>query len=80
LITERLILRQGLTPVLLGLALATALLFGRFVAGLLFGVEPSDPATILAVTAVTLVAATLACWIPARRVVQTSLLNVLRYE
>ena len=26
------------------------------------------------------VLATLACWIPARRVVPTSLLNVLRYE
>ena len=76
------IVRQGLMPVLFGLALGlvAALLSGRLVAGLLFGVEPTDPLTILAVTAVMLAAAALACWIPARRVVQTSLLDVLRYE
>ena len=76
------IVRQGLMPVLFGLALGlvAALLSGRLVAGLLFGVEPTDPLTILAVTTVMLAAATLACWIPARRVVQTSLLDVLRYE
>jgi putative ABC transport system permease protein len=81
-VVRGMILRQGLRPVVLGLVLGllAALVFGRLVAGLLFGVEPTDPVTILAVTAVMLAAATLACWIPARRVVQTSLLNVLRYE
>ena len=78
----RMIIRQGLRPVWRGLALGilAALLSGRLVAGLLFGVTPSDPATILAVTGVMLASAALACWIPARRVVQTSLLSVLRYE
>ena len=81
-VLRRMIVRQGLTPVLLGLALGllTALLAGRLMAGLLFGVEPTDSATMLAVTAVILAAATLACWIPARRVVHASLLNVLRHE
>jgi predicted permease len=81
-VVRGMILRQGLRPVMLGLVLGllAALLSGRLVAGLLFGVEPTDPVTILAVTAVMLAAATLACWIPARRVVQTSPLNVLRYE
>lgn len=81
-LVRRMILRQGLRPVLLGLVLGllAALLSGRLVAGLLFGVEPTDPATILAVSAVMLAAATLACWIPARRVVQTSILSELRYE
>jgi predicted permease len=81
-VARRMVLRQGLKPVLGGLALGllAALLTGRLVAGLLFGVEPTDPVTLLAVTAVMLAAATLACWIPARRVVQSSLLNVLRYE
>lgn len=75
------VVRQGHRPVLSGLAfgLAVALLSGRLVAGLLFGVEPTDPATMLTATAVMLAAAMLACWIPARRVMHTSLLSVLSH-
>lgn len=81
-VVRGMVLRQGLRPVVLGLVpgLLAALLAGRLVAGLLFGIQPTDPVTMLAVTAVMLAAATLACWIPARRVVHTSLLSVLRYE
>ena len=45
-----LIVRQGMTPVALGIAagIVSALLLGRAIRGLLFGVEASDPATIAA--------------------------------
>jgi putative ABC transport system permease protein len=76
------IVRQGIRPVLLGLGLgmAGALASGRILSGLLYGVTPTDPATFAAVVAVMLAAAVLACWIPARRVVGTSLLGALRDE
>lgn len=65
----RLVLSRGLGSVLLGLALGLggALLAGRVLTSLLYGVEPNDPATLAAVAALLLVVAGLACWIPARR-------------
>jgi predicted permease len=77
-----LILRQGLMPVMLGLAaaVAIALALGRTLSSLLFEVSPNDPVTIAGVvTLLTLVAAA-ACYIPARRATKTDPLNALRYE
>lgn len=77
-----LVLREGLRPVLAGLTLgvAGALLLGRLLSNLLFEVAPTDPATLAAVTAVTLAAAFLAAWVPARRAARTPLLTALRHE
>ncbi|MGK7311283.1 MAG: ABC transporter permease [Candidatus Longimicrobiales bacterium M2_2A_002] len=65
----RLVVRQGLGLVSIGvvIGLIGALAAGRLVAGLLFGVEPADPA-ILALTAGALVTvAALASYLPARQ-------------
>jgi ABC-type antimicrobial peptide transport system permease subunit len=69
-------------PVLVGLVLgiAFALALGRLISSLLFSVTPSDPATLSSVAAVTLGAAFLASWIPARRAARTSPMTALRYE
>jgi predicted lysophospholipase L1 biosynthesis ABC-type transport system permease subunit len=77
-----LIIRQGMTPVVLGLAagVAFALLLGRAIRGLLFEVQPSDPMTIAGVTVVLLVVGVLACLIPARRAAATDAIAALRIE
>ena len=65
----RMILREGGSLVAkgVGFGLAGALLGGRVIRGLLYGVEPYDPAT-LAVVGVGMAAIGLAaCWIPATR-------------
>ncbi len=61
------VLRQGLAPAAVGLA-AGILLAGalsRFVASLLYGVEPLDPATYVGVALTLAAVATLACTLPA---------------
>ncbi len=64
-----LILRQGLWQVGLGLlvGLAGALLLGRLIQSLLFGVEPSDPITLVVITFLLLSIGFLASLIPAWR-------------
>lgn len=66
---ERLVLRQGMTLVLAGVVvgLAAALAGTRFLAGMLYGVQTTDPAIFLSVPAVLAAVSLLACWLPARR-------------
>jgi ABC-type antimicrobial peptide transport system permease subunit len=66
---RRMVIRQGLTIALLALALGVAGAFAsaRLLEGLLFGVTARDPLTYVAVVAVLLLVALIACWIPARR-------------
>jgi len=63
------LVRQGLASVAIGLTLgvAGALALTRLVAGMLFGVGPTDVACFVASGAVLVAVATLACWGPARR-------------
>ena len=63
------VIRQGLALAVAGLAVgvAGALLMGRVLEGLLYGVSPRDPVTLAATTLVLLAAAGVACWLPARR-------------
>ncbi|HEY6344720.1 MAG TPA: FtsX-like permease family protein [Bryobacteraceae bacterium] len=77
-----LVLRQGMTPVLIGLAagLGCALLAGRFIASQLYGVAPNDAATICAACAVLLIVAAAACGIPARRAMRIDPMTALRFE
>jgi putative ABC transport system permease protein len=78
----RLVLRQGLTPALFGLAagLAGAVFVTRFLSSLLFETTPLDPATYASVAAVLLAAGLAACWIPARRALAIDPMRVLRSE
>jgi ABC-type antimicrobial peptide transport system permease subunit len=76
------VLRQGMRPVLLGLAagLACALGLGRFVASQLYGLTPHDPWTMAGVAGLLLTVAAGACWIPARRATRIDPLGALRME
>jgi putative ABC transport system permease protein len=64
-----LVTKQGLIIVAIGLAagLAGALGLNRLLASLLFGVEPTDPGTLVAVTSTIAIVAALACGLPAWR-------------
>ena len=78
----KLVIRQGATlaaiGVLLGLALALAA--GRFLEGLLFGVEPRDPWIFVTVTLAVTLAALAACVLPGRRAVRVDPMVALRAE
>jgi putative ABC transport system permease protein len=78
----RIVLVQGLRPVFLGLALGLlgAYLLTRYLASILFAIEPFDPLTIVAVCAIVLVSAVVACYRPARVVSNTDPMVVLRSE
>jgi ABC-type antimicrobial peptide transport system permease subunit len=75
-----LVLREGFVLVGLGCALgaAASLALSRFLAGLLFQVEPTDVFTFAAVTAGLLVVSALAAWLPARRAAALDPVNALR--
>jgi putative ABC transport system permease protein len=62
-------MKQGLVMASVGLVagLAGALGLNRLFASLLFGVEPTDPATLAAVTSTIAIVAALACGLPAWR-------------
>jgi putative ABC transport system permease protein len=78
----RLVLRGALgmagAGVAIGLALAAAL--SRFVATLLYGVEPIDPLTFTTTAAILVVAALAACAVPAWRASTVDPATSLRYE
>jgi predicted permease len=78
----RLVLRQGLGIVGLGMLIGLAAAFAgtRLLADLFYGVTPSDPVTYAAVATLLLAVALLACWIPARRATRVSPLVALRFE
>ena len=78
----RLVLNEGLRVVLVGVAIGTAaaLMLTRLMAGLLFGVKPTDPLTFVAVAALLVCVALAACYIPARRATHVDPIIALRYE
>jgi predicted permease len=78
----RMVLMEGLRPVLVGLMLgsAGALLAGRMIASLLYSVSAGDPFVFGAVGGVMLVAAAVACVVPARRAAGVSPMEALRYD
>lgn len=63
------VLKQGLTLTTIGIVagLAGAFALNRLIASLLFGVQPTDPTTMVAVIATITLVAAVACWIPAWR-------------
>src|SRR5207249_2833274 len=78
----RLVVRQGMAPVLLGLivGMLAALALGRLLTTQLYQVSPHNPA-LLATTALTLGAvALLACFLPARRATFVNPIEALRAE
>jgi len=79
---SRLIVGQGMTLALIGLlaGLPLALLMGRAIAGLLYGVAPDDLATFAGVAAILAAVSLAACYIPARRAMRVDPTVALRYE
>ncbi len=78
----RLIVAQGMRPVLLGLVTGTAAALGltRLMASLLFGVGTTDPVTFAGVGMVLAGAAVAACWIPAVQAARLDVVTALRQE
>ena len=78
----RLVLSQGLGLTLVGVVggLAVAFAMNRVLASLLFGVRPSDPATIVGVIGLIATVALIACYLPARSATRVDPMIVLRDE
>ncbi|MBX3744794.1 MAG: ABC transporter permease [Verrucomicrobiae bacterium] len=78
----RMVLRQGAVLTGLGVAfgLAGGLALARLLAGLLYEIRPHDPPTFGFVSAVLIVVALMACWIPAHRASRVNPMVALRSE
>jgi putative ABC transport system permease protein len=78
----KIVLGQGLKLAVLGVAFGVPAAVGltKLMQGVLFGVSATDPRTFLAVSALLVVVALLACYLPARRATKVDPLVALRYE
>jgi len=78
----RLVVKQGMTPVIIGLVigLAAALALGRLLTAQLYEVSANNPALLAATLATLAVVALLACLIPARRASLVNPIEALRTE
>ncbi len=78
----RSVVGQGL--VLAGLAvplgIAGALVVNRSLSSILYQVSPGDPMTLAGISALVVVVAMLACWLPARRAMRVDPMTALRWE
>ena len=76
------VVRQGLLAAAIGLVvgLAAAVPLTRVLAGILYGVTPTDPATYAAAAAIILTIAAIASCVPAQRAMKADPLAVLRSE
>ena len=79
---QRLVVRQGVTLVLVGVGvgLAVAVAATRLLRGMLYGVQPMDPLTFAAVALALAAAALFASWMPARRAARVDPMIALRNE
>jgi predicted permease len=78
----RLVLRQGLTLVAIGLGIGLAFSFAatRFLSSLLFQISSIDSITFAGVSALLIAVAAIACYFPALRATQVDPLIALRHE
>ena len=78
----QMVLRQGLTLAITGAAvgIVCAVIVSQLMAGLLYGIRPTDPVTFVCVAALLIGVALLACYIPARRAIKVDPIVALRYE
>jgi putative ABC transport system permease protein len=77
-----LVMRQGMWLALAGsvAGIAGALVISRLMAKLLYGIQPTDPATFGAVAIALGAVALVACYIPARRAMRIDPMSALRCE
>ena len=55
-------------------------MLSRFLGTFLFGVEPTDPATLIVMGSLFTAVALLACWVPARRAAAVDPMDALRED
>jgi putative ABC transport system permease protein len=70
----------GLATAGIGIGLIASFVFARSMESLLFGVHPTDPATLVGVCALLTAVALAACYVPARRATRVDPLVALRHE
>jgi putative ABC transport system permease protein len=78
----RLVLGEGLRLIGAGLivGLLATLAITRLMAGLLYGISPTDPITLAAIPIIMAGVALVACFIPAHRATRVDPMVALRYE
>jgi putative ABC transport system permease protein len=78
----KIVIGQGIKLALIGVAIgiAGALALTRFLTSLLYSVMPNDPVTFIAVSAILILVALLACYVPARRAAKVDPMVALRHE
>jgi putative ABC transport system permease protein len=69
-----------LTSVGAAVGLVCALIVSRVMAGVLYGVQPTDPVTFAGVAVVLIAVALVACYVPAQRAIRIDPTIALRQE
>ena len=78
----RMVLLESAALVLAGIAIGVplALLGGRWISAMLFGLQPSDPGTLAAAIGIMLAVALVSSYLPARRAAAVEPISALRYQ
>jgi predicted permease len=78
----KMVISQGIKLALIGVAIgfAGALGLTRFLSGLLYGIKPNDPLTLVVVSVLLITVALIASYLPASRATKVDPLEALRHE
>jgi ABC-type antimicrobial peptide transport system permease subunit len=79
---QRLIVRQTLRPIVMGMVVGTGAAAGavRLLQSMLFGISPYDPIAFIGAPLLMLATAAAAALVPIRRAARVNPMSILRYE